>query len=153
MDIQNKTVLVLGGWGLVGNAVVRKLVPEKPKRIIVTSLKRSEAEEEVVRLQKEFSFLPENYFVPWWGNIFVRNEYKDENRFDLLADPQKRKVLMSDTMEELTDEILHSSAIYLLLMKYKPEIIIDCINSATGIAYQDVYTTYHRIKKTIEKKS
>ena len=41
MDIKNKTVLVLGGWGLVGNAVTRKLVPEEPKQIIVTSLKQS----------------------------------------------------------------------------------------------------------------
>ena len=153
MDIQNKTVLVLGGWGLVGNAVIRKLVPERPKKIIVTSLRKEEAEDEVVRLQKEFSDLPKNYFVPWWGNIFVRNEFKDQDRFELLADPEKRKVLMRDTMEELTDEILHSSSIYKLLFEHKPDIIIDCINSATGIAYQDVYTTYHRIKKTIENKS
>ncbi len=39
MDIQNKTVLVLGAWGLVGNAVVRKLVVEKPKHYC-QSLKR-----------------------------------------------------------------------------------------------------------------
>ncbi len=152
MDIQNKTVLVLGGWGLVGNAVIRKLVPERPKKIIVTSLRKEEAEDEVVRLQKEFSDLPKNYFVPWWGNIFVRYEFKDQDRFELLADPEKRKVLMRDTMEELTDEILHDSSIYKLLFEHKPDIIIDCINSATGIAYQDVYTTYHRIKKTIENK-
>ncbi len=152
MDIQNKTVLVLGGWGLVGNAVIRKLVPERPKKIIVTSLRKEEAEDEVVRLQKEFSDLPKNYFVPWWGNIFVRHEFKDQDRFELLADPEKRKVLMRDTMEELTDEILHNSSIYKLLIEHKPDIIIDCINSATGIAYQDVYTTYHRIKKTIENK-
>ena len=55
-------------------------------------------------------------------------------------------------MEELTDEILHNSTIYKLLIEHKPDIIIDCINSATGIAYQDVYTTYYRIK-TIENKS
>ncbi len=152
MDIQNKTVLVLGGWGLVGNAVIRKLVPERPKKIIVTSLRQEEAEDEVVRLQKEFSDLPKNYFVPWWGNIFVRHEFKDQDRFELLADPEKRKVLMRDTMEELTDEILHNSSIYKLLIEHKPDIIIDCINSATGIAYQDVYSTYHRIKKTIENK-
>jgi hypothetical protein len=153
MDIQNKTVLVLGGWGLVGNAVIRKLVPERPKKIIVTSLRKEEAEDEVVRLQKEFSDLPKNYFVPWWGNIFVRYEFKDQDRFELLADSEKRKILMRDTMEELTDEILHDSSIYKLLFEHKPDIIIDCINSATGIAYQDVYTTYHRIKKTIENKS
>ena len=28
MDIQNKTILVLGGWGLVGSAVCRKFMEE-----------------------------------------------------------------------------------------------------------------------------
>jgi hypothetical protein len=153
MDIKNKTVLVLGGWGLVGNAVIRKLVPEKPKKIIVTSLHKSEAEDEVARLQKEFAGFPKDYFTPWWGNIFVRNEFKDLNRIEILDDAEKRKILMQDTMEELSEEILHSSSIFQLLNEYKPEIIIDCINSATGIAYQDVYSTYHKIKKTISGKS
>jgi hypothetical protein len=149
MDIKNKTVLVLGGFGLVGNAVTRKLVAEKPKRIITTSLFKEEAELEVKKLLEEFPELPKDYFVPWWGNIFVRNEFKDENRFDLLTDKEKRQILMQDTMEELGDEILHNSSIYKLLMQHKPDIIVDCINSATGIAYQDVYSTYHKIKKMI----
>lgn len=152
MDIKNKTVLVLGGWGLVGNAVVRKLMPEDPKKIIVTSLRKDEAEDEVKRLQLEYADKPAGYFEPWWGNIFVRHEYKDSDRLALLEDAASRKVLMQDTMEELSDEILHNSAIYKLLMEYKPDIIIDCINTATGIAYQDLYTTYRRIKKTIERK-
>ncbi|MGE5400091.1 MAG: short-chain dehydrogenase [Ignavibacteriales bacterium] len=151
MDIQNRTVLVLGAWGLVGNAVTRKLVHEKPKQIIITSLKKQEAEDEVNRLREEFPHLPLDYFVPWWGNIFVRNEFKDEDRFALLADRQKRWVLVKDTLEEMDEEILKSSSIYQLVAQYKPDIIIDCINSATGIAYQDVYTTYRSIKKVIEK--
>lgn len=69
MDIQNKTVLVLGGWGLVGNAVTRKLIPEKPKKIIVTSLRKEEAESHVTQL-KEFPNLPEDYFIPG-GEIFL----------------------------------------------------------------------------------
>ncbi len=151
MDIQNKTVLVLGAWGLVGNAVTRKLIPEKPKRIIVTSLKKEEVEDEIKRLQKEFPHLPEDYFIPWWGNIFVREEFKDINRFEILEDPVKRKVLLKDIMEELTPEMLEASSIYKMLSKYKPEIIVDCINSATAIAYQDVYSTYHRISSMIEE--
>jgi hypothetical protein len=152
MDIQNKTVLVLGGWGLVGNAVIRKLVPEKPKKIIVTSLRQHEAEDEVKKLQSEFSQLQADYFVPWWGNIFIRNEFKDMDRIQLLEDAEKRKILLQDTMEELNEEILKNSAVYQLLKEHKPEIVIDCINTATGIAYQDVYTTYHKIKKTIARK-
>ncbi|MGE5496985.1 MAG: hypothetical protein ACM3Q2_02890, partial [Syntrophothermus sp.] len=151
MDIQNRSVLVLGAWGLVGNAVVRKLVSEKPSRIIITSLKRNEAEDEVKRLHDEFPHLPEGYFVPWWGNIFVRNEFKDEDRFELLAKKETRWRLMQDTLEEMDEEILKSSAIYQLLSTHKPDIIVDCINSATGIAYQDVYTTYRTIKKTLKE--
>ena len=151
MDIKNKKVLVLGGWGLVGNAVTRKLVKENPKQIIVTSLKQSEVEEHLAQLKVEFPDLPENYFIGWWGNIFVRNDFKDEDRFALLADPDKRKVLMKDTMEEMTEEVLSSSSIYQLLNTHKPDIIIDSINSATGIAYQDIYTSYHKIKTLMEK--
>lgn len=150
MDIENKTVLVLGGWGLVGNAVTRKLVSEKPAKIIVTSLRKEEAESHVVQLKNEFPNLPEDYFIPWWGNIFVRNEFKDTDRFEILNDPVRRKILMKDIMEELTDEILHQSSIYQLLTLHKPDIIIDSINSATGIAYQDLYTTYHKISTTIQ---
>ena len=60
---------------------------------------------------------------------------------------------MKDTMEDLTEKVLHESSIYQLLDRYKPDIIIDSINSATGIAYQDVYTTYRTIKKTISSKA
>ena len=54
MDIQNKTVLILGAWGLVGNAVTRKILTEKPKNIIVTSLKKEEAESYAIKLSEEF---------------------------------------------------------------------------------------------------
>ena len=149
MDIKNKTVLVLGGWGLVGNALTRKLVCEEPKKIIVSSLKKSEAEEQVAHLKDEFPDLPDDYFIPWWGNIFVRYDFKDTDRYELLSNPETRQVLMTDTMDELSEDILKSSSIYKLLLEFEPEIIIDSINSATGIAYQDVYTTYRNIKKTI----
>lgn len=151
MNIQNKTVLVLGGWGLVGNAVIRKIVNEKPKKIIVTSLRKEEAEEAVTKLQIEFPSLPNGYFIPWWGNIFVRYEFKDKDRISLLENPETRKILMQDTMEELNDDILMNSSIFKLLDEFKPEIVIDCINTATGIAYQDLYSTYRKINKLISK--
>ncbi|MFH1196061.1 MAG: short-chain dehydrogenase [bacterium] len=151
MDIKNKTVLVLGGFGLVGKAVVRKLVAEQPKKIIATSLFKHEAETLVEELKTEFPGMPENYFIPWWGNIFVRNEFKDIDRYEMLQDESKRKVLMTDTMEELNDDILKSSAIYQLLMEHKPDVIIDSINSATGIAYQDIYKSYHNVKGLMKK--
>ena len=75
------------------------------------------------------------------------------DRFDILNDPEKRKILMKDVMEEMTPDVLQASALYQLIEKYKPDIVIDSINSATGIAYQDIYTTYNKIKKTINTNS
>ncbi len=153
MDILNKTVLVLGGFGLVGSAVARKLIVENPKRIIITSLLLSEAEEAVKKLNVEFPSQGPDYFIPFGGDIFVRDEFKNETRQSLLNDPAKRKLLAQDIMEELSSEILKSSSIYKLLKKYKPDIIIDCINTATAIAYQDVYSTYRSISGAIKNKT
>ena len=153
MEIQNKTILVLGGWGLVGSALIRKLVSENPKKIIISSLRLSEAQEAVEKHIKEFPDKGKDYFVPWGGDIFVRNEFKDLSRQEILDDPAKRKILMSDIMEELNEEILHHSSVYHLLTEHKPDIIIDAINTATAIAYQDVYNTYRSIKRAINSKA
>ncbi len=150
MDISGKTVLVLGAWGLVGNAVTQKLIPERPKRIIVTSLNKSEALDMVRKLNKKYSKLPKDFFVPWWGNVLVREEFKELDRRDILLDPEKRRILMHDTLDELHDDTLQASALYKLITKYKADIIIDCINTATGIAYQDIYSTYKKIRHKLE---
>lgn len=152
MDIHNKTVLVLGGFGLVGRAVARKLVSEEPKKIIITSLSYDEAESTVRKLEKDFPDVGKNYFIPWGGDIFVRNEFKELNRAELLMKHESRNILLNDLMEELNDEILKSSTIYKLLNEFQPEIIIDCINTATAIAYQDIYTAYRNMVTKIKNK-
>ena len=43
MEIRDKTVMVLGGYGEVGSAVSRLILRHKPKELIVTSLKEEEA--------------------------------------------------------------------------------------------------------------
>ncbi len=152
MDIKNKVVMILGGWGLVGNAVTRKLVVENPKQMIITSLRQSEAEEAVAHLYEEFPDKEKDYFIPWWGDLFIRYDYKDQNRLDVLNDPDKRQVVLKDVMEELSEETLKASSIYQLISRFKPQIVIDSINTATGIAYQDIYTTYRTVKKAIKDK-
>ena len=153
MNIRNKTVLILGGFGLVGSAIAKKIIKNNPSRIIITSLRLSEAEDTVKQLYVQFPEKGKNYFIPWGGDIFVRDQFKNIPRGEILSDPKKRKILISDIMDELSDEILKKSALYSLTKKYKPEIIIDCINTATAIAYQDIYTSYRQMSKQIKDKA
>ena len=106
MDIKNRTVLVLGGWGLVGSAVVRKMMEQSPKRIIVTSLLEREANEAVELLRREFPKAGKNFFVPWWGNIFTRHEFKDLPREEILRNDIKRQKLIDDLLDELSAEVI-----------------------------------------------
>lgn len=150
MDIKNTTVLVLGGWGLVGSAVVRKVMEQSPRRIIVTSLLKSEALEAVALMRKEFPKAGKRFFIPWWGDIFTRHEFKDRRRDEILKSEQNRQKLIDDLLDEFSSAVIERSAIYQLLKEYKPDIVIDSINSATAIAYQDLFQASRDVRKALK---
>ncbi len=151
MDIKGKTVLVIGGWGLVGSAICHKFMEEHPRRIVVTSLRKEEAEEAVGALRAEFPHVRPDFFVPWSGNIFVREELKDKPRGEILGKSRNRSMMIEDIVEELSGPVLRRSSLHRLLMKYKPEVVVDCVNSATGIAYQDIFQVSREVIKEIQQ--
>lgn len=151
MDIKNKKVLILGGWGLVGSAIARRIVKGNPKQVVLTSLLKTEAEDICTLLNKEFR--KRDLFVPAWGNIFVRESFKDTDRESYMNDDKKRAIVINDIVNELDEKILKSSALFKLLEKFKPDIIIDCINTATAIAYQNIYKSYFDVLKITNDKN
>lgn len=148
MDLRDKRVLILGGWGLVGSAIARVLVAEEPARIVLHSLRREEAEEAASAASAAFPGVSTR-FVPAWGNVFVRDELKDRDRSTLLKDRETRRAIIEDTMEELSDEILGRAFLYRLLLDHRPDVVIDCINTATAFAYQDVFYSVRRVQKAV----
>ena len=145
MDIEGKHVLVLGGFGLVGSAVCRALLAERPARLVVASLLQAEAEAAVERLRRELIPAPVE-IIPLWGNIFVRAEYKDMPRSTLMADPRIRSRLLADVFQELNEDIYAASFLAQAIEGRAPglgghpaDIIVDCINTATVLAYQNIY--------------
>ncbi len=145
MDIEGKQVLVLGGFGLVGSAVCRALLTERPARLVVASLLQAEAEAAVDRLRREFTPTPVE-IIPLWGNVFVRAEYKDTPRSKLMADPRIRSQLLADVFQELNDDIYAASFLAQAIDGRAPglggrpaDIVVDCINTATVLAYQNIY--------------
>lgn len=136
MEIRGRNVLILGGSGLVGMAVARELIPHAPARIIVTSLRREDAEDAVAALSQEAGGVP---LEAAWGDIFVADAVKDIPRAEVLADPDTRAALIDDLYGELTDDVVARSALGALLLRTRPDIIVDCINTATAFAYQNVF--------------
>jgi len=150
MDISGKTILVLGGWGLVGAAVCRRLVEQRPARIVITSLNQGEAEGAVADLRAELPPDSGVELVAWNGNIFCRYDDRFTPREQLLADPAARRRSITDVVDDLTPEVLHASALYRLLAEYRPDAMIDCINSATAIAYQDIFGSARTMLQAID---
>ena len=160
MDIQGKNALVLGGYGLVGMAVCRQLLPQHPARLVVASLRQWEAEAAVERLRQEAGDAP-TAIVPVWGDLLLRSEWQAapegmHPRMVVLEDPEKRRRLAADILDELNEDILTSSLLYQLILGSAPglgghpaQIIVDCVNTATAVAYQNVFQTARRLQGRI----
>jgi hypothetical protein len=138
LDPAGKHVLILGGYGLVGQAVARRLLRQHPRRLTLLSLKREEAEDAVR------SLLPEGGTVelaPAWGDIFAFGDAKDRPRREVHADPAHRARLIESLIEPLSEAAAAPYYLFELITTLAPDVIVDAVNTATGIAYQDVFKT------------
>jgi len=161
VDIEGKNALVLGGYGLVGMAVCRRLLEHQPARLVVASLRRDEAEAGVAELRAEHPALAER-IRPAWGDILLRAEWQAGEpgvhpRLVVLGDAVKRRRLVGDILDELNEEILTSSLLYQLItgsargLDGAAQIIVDCVNTATAVAYQNVFQMARRLEDRIAR--
>lgn len=162
VEIKDKNVLVLGGYGLVGMAVCREVLRYDPAYLVVASLRQDQAETAVERLREEHPQAKAK-MLPAWGDLLLRAEWQEapegiHPRVEVLADPVKRRRLVDDILEELDEDILGSSLLYQLitgatigLNGQAADIVIDCVNTATAVAYQNIYQTAHHLKDRIER--
>jgi hypothetical protein len=147
MEIRGRTILVLGGYGLVGMAVCRQLMYEEPDTLIVSSLLEDEAHKAVDRLHAEYPDRPVK-LIPIWGNVFVRTALKDTARAEVLASAEFRRWVYDDVLAEMSEVTIADSYLAQIIRGETaqapgvvPDAIIDSINTATALAYQDIYTS------------
>lgn len=129
------TVLVLGGGGLVGLQVCRQIAETfRPRRIVAASLLQSEAEEAVRALAREHADVE---FAPAWGNVFVPESLCLCEPWRLGEQPGARAAVLDATYGPF-EAAYPDNHLVRLIRTWRPEVIVDCVNTATGISYQNV---------------
>lgn len=135
MNIEGKKVLVLGGPGLVGMAMCRELLERNPAELRVHSLQKSEAEEACQELASEAGT---TRLTTSGGDIFG------------LAEPADRRRGIHAQLATLKDEQLEEFLLYRILTELEPEIVVDCVNTATGIAYRDTFRAAEAVRSDLD---
>ncbi len=156
MDIKHKHALVLGGAGLVGSAVCLALMGEGAARVCVGGLTLAEARDAIARIRR---ILPgaATELAPIGGNVFVRESLKDRPRAELLSNPDLRRQMLDDVLGELNDDVIASSYLARLIRGeadgqggHRPDVVVDCINTATVLAYQEIYAASRDVRRLID---
>ena len=149
---QKECYLILGGAGLVGKQIAHRIATDNnlsPRKIVIASLHSHELESALAYLRKA----PGDKSIEWvgeHGNIFVRNEYADVNPKELLVDSTHREALFADLFDKIEDAYEHSRLVT-IIRRYQPDVIIDSINTATAISYQNLYTASNQARKQVNE--
>ncbi|HET7463029.1 MAG TPA: hypothetical protein VFJ82_17380 [Longimicrobium sp.] len=136
-------MVILGGSGLVGMAIARELLPMKPALLVVSALTQREAEEGADELRP---IAGETEIAAEWGNLFAPLAFKDAERGQLLDDPAARGAVLDALFGPLGDEALRRSTLGDLVLRHRPHAVIDCVNTATGFAYQNVFKSAAQLR-------
>jgi hypothetical protein len=136
LNVANRKILVLGGYGLVGMAVCRELLERKPGEIQIHSLRLEESEAARAELAVEAG---ETVLSVSAGDIFGLTD----------ADAGRRDKIRAQ-IAQLDDEALCSFRLYQLLAESRPDIVIDCVNTATGIAYRNIFGAAEEVLRQLE---
>lgn len=147
MEIAGRSVAILGGPGLVGLAVARRLFEHRPARILLSALTREEAEGGLAELRSDAGYDDSIELAAAWGDLFVPEPLRELRRDAIAGDAEARRLLIDDLYGELTDDVVRRSTLGALLLEHRPDVVIDCVNTATAFAYQNVFASAQRLRE------
>jgi hypothetical protein len=122
--------------------VARRLLDCKPRQIVLVALYARETEETAAALTP---FAGSTSIAIEHGNVYLPTTLARGDRAKLMEDPANIHMLVEDTFGDLTEDVLSRSLLVQLLEKHQPDCVVDCINTATAFAYQDVYGSTKRL--------
>jgi hypothetical protein len=131
---KNKRILIIGA-GQIGEACAVRFSKDEPKEIILHTLTQEEATQAIKNVQTKIA--KKIKLTPSWGNILVPKELIYTKREELLSDNGKLEKLINYYYANLSSSLLANSALYKIIKKWKPNVIVDAVNTATVVGYLD----------------
>jgi len=145
LELAGRNVLILGGSGLVGRAITRNLLSHGPACIVIGALREEEVSACIGELRGEADTHGVE-LIGEWGDVFLRATHAEAGRAATLKNPDGVGELVGDIFDPLTEDLISRSLLVQLLTRHAPDIVIDCINTATAIAYQEIFESSARVR-------
>ena len=145
-------VLILGGGGMVGVEVAREAARElRPREIVISALTSAEVDEAIQQLRAENETRGWGIeFTAAPGDIFLPQALQGSSRAELVEKKELFDQLFDDIFSSSADAF-RTSALHELISVHQPDVVVDCINTATAISYQDVFTTSRKVKVMLDR--
>ena len=152
--------MVLGGGGMVGRAVCRELLKNRPARIVVCSLHEEESnlairtlQEEIQRASQLTKDSQQIELVAEWGNLFARDSQRHLTGNQAMQTAEGRATIIEDTLTPMSGAVARRFYLYQIVLKYQPHVIIDAMNTATGIAYSDIFSHSRQVWREVQEEA
>src|SRR5438046_1338928 len=102
MDLRDRPVMILGGSGLVGHAVARRLLGAAPRRVVLVALFEEEVRATARALEPHRGRAT---IEVEWGNVFLPASLARLERGAVMANPEHRRLMLQDLLSDLTDDV------------------------------------------------
>jgi len=138
MELADRTVMLLGGSGLVGHAVARRVLAATPppRRLVLVALFEDEVRAAARALEPYRGSVTIDVE---WGNVFMPAPVARLDIATIMGNGEHRALVLGDLLGDLSDGVLERNLLFRLLVRYKPDAVVDSINTATAFAYQDIF--------------
>ena len=144
MELGDRTVMLLGGSGLVGHAVARRVLgaDPPPRRLVLVALYEDEVRAAARALDPYRGTVTIDVE---WGNVFMPASVARLDLSVVMGSDEHRALVLGDLYGDLTEQVLERSLLVQLLLRYKPDAVVDSINTATAFAYQDLFQSARQL--------
>ena len=136
------SILLLGGGGLVGSEIISLLATSRYSNISVVAIGSKSDRDRLNNLENKFQLNIKKY----WANIYVPPEFSSLDFKDIVSDKKKLRSLEKYALGFPNDNSIINTSLFNVINKVKPNIIVDCINSAS------VFSLYKSLNGKKEEK-